>query len=98
MRLSDRHLLDAVARRVQKRGLGDLLAHDVALEEVREPDFGFVFEVDGCGDGEDLCCVVSIVGKRVILGDLRSNSSRVSCLVSRTKQKIMPHAMRLRPA
>jgi hypothetical protein len=60
MRLSDRHLLDAVAGRVEERGLGDLLAHDVALEEVGEPDFGFVFEVDGCGDGEDLCCLISI--------------------------------------
>jgi hypothetical protein len=55
VRLGDRHLLDAVGRGVQKRGLGNLLAHDVALEEVWEPDFGFVFEVDGGGDGEDLC-------------------------------------------
>jgi hypothetical protein len=40
---------------IQQRGLGDWLAEDVALEEVREPHFGLVFEVDGCWDGKDLC-------------------------------------------
>ena len=47
-----------VVRSVEQRGLGNLLAHDVALNEVRQPDLGFVLEVDGCGDGEDLCMVV----------------------------------------
>ena len=50
-----------VVRSVEQRGLGDLLAHDVALDEVRQPDFGFVLEVDGCGDGEDLCMVLADV-------------------------------------
>jgi hypothetical protein len=52
--LSNRHLLNAIARGVQQRRLGNLLAHNVALEEVRQPDLGLVLEVDGGGDAEDL--------------------------------------------
>lgn len=37
------------------RWLGDVLAEDVALEEVGQPDFGFVAEELLCWDGEDLC-------------------------------------------
>jgi hypothetical protein len=44
---------------VDERGLGNLLAQDVALDEVGQPDFGLVLEVDGCGDGEDFCLDVS---------------------------------------
>lgn len=33
----------------------DLLAHNVALDEVREPDFDLVADVLFSGDGEDLC-------------------------------------------
>lgn len=55
------HLLDSVASGIKQRGLGHWLAQNVALEEIREPDFGFVFEVDGCWDGEDFCkLIVSI--------------------------------------
>jgi hypothetical protein len=49
------HLLNSVASGIKQRGLGHWFAQNVALEEVGEPDFGFVFEVDGCGDGEDFC-------------------------------------------
>jgi hypothetical protein len=58
MHLSSWHLLDAVACGVEERGLGDGLAQNVALDEVRKPDFGLVLEVDGCGDGKDLCEIV----------------------------------------
>lgn len=37
------------------RWLGDALAEDVALDEVGQPDFGFVAEKLLCWDGEDLC-------------------------------------------
>jgi hypothetical protein len=52
--LSSRHLLDAVARCVEQRWLGNLLAHDVALEEVGQPNFSLVLEVDGGGHAKDL--------------------------------------------
>lgn len=50
-----RRCLEGTGLSVEKRGLGDGLAHDVPLDEVWQPDLGLVFEVDGCGDGEDLC-------------------------------------------
>ena len=36
-------------------GLGNVLAEDVALEEVRQEDLGLVADELTCGDGEDLC-------------------------------------------
>ena len=70
---------------------------DVSLDEPRQPDLGLVRDVLGGRDGEDLCdgSARERVGS---VGDSRSISSRVSCFVSRTKQNIMPQAIRLRPA
>jgi hypothetical protein len=53
--LSGRDLLNLIACSIEERRLGDWLAHDVALEEVWKPNFGFVLEVDGCRDGKHLC-------------------------------------------
>ena len=79
--------------------LGDVLAEDVALDEIGQPDACFVVEEFLCWDGENLWVDVSwSCIKHVGFGCLRSNSSSVSCLVSRTKQNIMPQAMRLSPA
>jgi hypothetical protein len=52
--LSSRHLLNAVTRGIQQRRLGNLLAHDMALEEVRQPDLGLVLEVHARRHAEDL--------------------------------------------
>jgi hypothetical protein len=53
--LSSRHLgVEAACARVKKLGLRNLLAQDVALDEVRQPDLCLVLEVHGCRDGEDL--------------------------------------------
>lgn len=53
--LSSRYLsVEAAGASVEKRRLGNLLAHDVALEKVRQPHLGLVLEVHRCRDGEDL--------------------------------------------
>jgi hypothetical protein len=52
--LSSRDLLSATRRQVEQLGLGDVLAHNVTLEEVWEPNAGLVLEVGARWDGEDL--------------------------------------------
>jgi hypothetical protein len=54
MHLSMLHLLRMRTGSVEQRRLGNLLAENVALEEVWEPHLGLVLEVDGRGDREDL--------------------------------------------
>jgi hypothetical protein len=71
----------------------------VPLEEIREPHGQLIAEETLRWDREDLWRIVS--GKDYMRRAgvyLRSISSRVSCLVSLTKQKIMNQAMRLSPA
>jgi len=54
------------------RGLHDLLAEDVALDEVREPRGQFVVDETFCRDGEDLCKGVYVSRMRKwIKGNLR---------------------------
>lgn len=53
----------------ERGGLLDLLAEDVPLEEVGEPDLDFVVEEFGGGNGEDLCrCVSARYPDRVFAG------------------------------
>lgn len=47
--------LDEAALGIEKRGLGDLLAQDVALDEIRKPDLSLVLKVHGSWNREDLC-------------------------------------------
>lgn len=61
MHLSMLHLLGVGGGSVEQRGLGDVLAEDVALDEVREPNFGLILEVDGCRNREHLFSKVSIM-------------------------------------
>lgn len=91
--LENSSLLDGV------RGLGDVLTEEVTLPEVGDADVDLVAEEVLGGDIEDLCILVSDVHiVKGPSGNLRSSSSRVSCFVSRRKQKTIPQAMRLRPA
>lgn len=82
--------------------LHDLASEDVSLDEVWKPDGQFMADEAFGWDGENLCVRESKWG--ILLNGfgarlhLRSNSSKVSCLVSRTKQKTMPQAIRLSPA
>jgi hypothetical protein len=43
-----------VATRLDERRLGNLLAQNVAFNEVRQPDLGLVLEERGCRNGKDL--------------------------------------------
>lgn len=82
------------------RRLGDLLAEDVALDEVRQPNEQFVRDEFLGGDRKDLWRIPLAWDVREYARSdvsLRSSSSRVSCLVSRTKQNIMNQASRLSP-
>ena len=81
----------------------DVLTQDLGLDEPGQPNGELVADEllgrdleDLCGDGISLCFWRGL-GE---LGGwhLRSISSRVSCFVSRTKQKIMNQAIRFRPA
>ena len=81
--------------------LGDVLSEDVSPDKPRQPHGQLMGDKMLRWDGEDLC------GERTSAGgqngssevfNLRSNSSRVSCLVSLTKQKIINQAIRLSPA
>jgi len=86
------------------RRLRDVFAEDLGSDEPGKPDCEFVADELLGGDLEDLCgVIVSMYVRLVELGEwvlwrLRSISSRVSCFVSRTKQKIMPQAIRFKPA
>jgi hypothetical protein len=78
-----------------------LLEEEVSLAEPREPLGHLMFDELARWDREDLCArrqLQAFVTMRWAGSHLRSISSRVSCLVSLTKQKIMNHAMRLSPA
>lgn len=75
----------------------------MTLDEVREPDGRLVADELASLDTEDLC--KSWLANEFSLKDdsksaryVRSSSSRVSSLVSRTKQKIIPQAIKLSPA
>lgn len=85
--------------------LRDVLAEDFGFDEPGQPDGELVADEFLGWDLEDLCddddvsvCFLGRVWWSWVIGHLRSISSRVSCFVSRTKQKIMNQAMRFRPA
>jgi hypothetical protein len=93
------YILSLILLRNDWRRLLDLASEDVTLDEVWQPDCELVMNELASWDGEDLCKVISAYGRaKTSAFNLRSISSRVSCLVSRTKQKIMNQASRLRPA
>jgi hypothetical protein len=82
------------------RRLRDVFAEDLGFDEPGEPDCKLVADELLGRDLEDLCgVIVSMWNSREwFFWYLRSISSRVSCFVSRTKQKIMPQAIRFKPA
>lgn len=78
-----------------------LLEEEVSLEEPGHANAGFVRYELGRWDGEDLCTEPSVLAAKKgkwVEEDVRSISSKVNCLVSLTKKKIMAHAIKLRPA
>jgi hypothetical protein len=96
--LSNHNFLDKVTLLNNRRWLGNVLAEDFALDEVRQPHLQLVVDELLRRDRKYLCGIVKTGGALVERKDLRSISSSVSCLVSLTKQKIMPQAMRFNPA
>ena len=92
--------VDGVLRGDDRGRLGELLAEDLGFDEPGEPDGELVADELLGGDLEDLCeCVLECAfGGHGVRWYVRSISSSVNCLVSRTKQKIMNQAMRLSPA
>lgn len=89
-----------VVRRDDRWWLLDLLAENMTFDEVRQPDSEFMADEFARWNGKDLCRRISFFANInvVRLFHLRSNSSSVSCLVSLTKQKIMPQAIKFSPA
>lgn len=90
-------LISLLSSRNNLRRPGDVLSEDVSLNEPRQPHCQFVVDELLRGNREDLCQSL-VGGHHRMRYYLRSISSRVSCLVSLTKQKIMNQAMRLSPA
>lgn len=85
------------------RWLNNLLAEDVALDEIRQPDLHLIAEELLRRDREDLvdflkslCMLANTHTKQII--DIHGQEVLTSCFVSRTKAKIMNQAIRLRPA
>jgi hypothetical protein len=92
-------LISLLSSRNNLRRPRDVTSEDFSLNEPRQPHCQLVVDELLRWDREDLCKM--LVGRYRRVGVemiLRSISSRVSCLVSLTKQKIMNQAMRLRPA
>lgn len=77
--------------------LFDLLAEEVALDEVREPNFHLVAEELLGRDREDLVNFFKRLGMLASSPIIR-RKELTSCLVSRTKQKIMNQAIKFKPA
>ncbi len=84
----------------RRRRLWGLGSKQVTFPKRRHHDSDFVAQKPTCRNGEDLYKTVSNRVLLLAMNNLhvRSISSRVSCLVSRTKQKIISQAIRFRPA
>lgn len=80
-----------------RRWLRNIASEDVTFNEIRQPDLRtlLAFEtISTCNHTFDSYAMNSFVGTEKTW----SISSSVNCLVSRTKQKIINHAARFKPA